>query len=449
MALTPPHLLNRRELLKALGLGAGALTLGTQLLRSRTAAAATTPKRFVQINLEGGWDSSLATDPIVGAKTGVDTYEQILRTPSTDLMPATVPGKANLIVGPGLAPALPAFASLPTAFINGMHMEVTAHDFAAQFMSSGRLSLSNSRDYPAIPAVLGAALPTYPPHVALGMLPPLGDTRFTSPPLHAYVPDALASMMSGPSGDRYRSDLIADAHKLIGDLDALTYGRMSAVQQESLKLWRDSSQRVDEIYAKKLGGLLTASDELKARYKIDQYPSDAELGPESRLSSLYLLMLSNLCPYVTVTFGSFDTHENQMATHLPLMRRFANALNVFIADLLATDDPASPGHKLADTTTILITSEFVRSPRFSTAGGTEHWQSASAILMGRTVKDGAVFGATATDATALGWNGARPEPLTFENRLLPNHMVATILGHLGTQEQANAVSEERIHGLFI
>lgn len=438
---------SRRDLLRAAGLsGLGIGLFGRGLPELR---AATAPKRFVQINLEGGWDSSLATDPIIGAKTTVDTYEMILRQPSDDLRPVTVSGKDKLVLGPGLAPAAPAFAMMPTTFINGLTMDVTAHDFAAQYMSSGRLSLSNSRDYPCIPAVLSASLGQFPPHVAIGTLPPLGETRFSTPPLHALDPRAIAEMVAGPSGSRARPSLVADSHALLDALDAHAYGQLSAAQQTSLKVWRESSQRVDGLYAKQLLGKLTPDESMLARYGADLYPGDITSGPESRLAHLMLLMTSNLAPYLTMTFGSFDTHENQMAVHLPLMRRFAAALNTFVADLVATDDPAAPGYKLADTTTLYITSEFVRSPRFSSVGGTEHWQSASAIVMGKDVRDNQVIGATHTDAMPLGWDGRRPAILTHDNRLLPNHVVATILARFGATPAADDVGEGRLDALFI
>ena len=39
-------------------------------------------------------------------------------------------------------------------------------------------TLSNSRDYPAIPAVLGEATRSFPSHIVIGTAAPLGDTRW-------------------------------------------------------------------------------------------------------------------------------------------------------------------------------------------------------------------------------------------------------------------------------
>ena len=457
-ATSPPgegcHL-SRRDLLGLGVLGMGALAFGVSTPWDSPARAqsATPPHRFVQINLEGGWNSAYATDPIVGSKVASGTYEPVLT--SAELVPKAVDAKPTLVMGPGLIPAEAAFTRLRTAFVNGVYMEVSSHDFAAQYMSSGRLSLSNSRDYPAVPALLGAALHTFPPHVVIGTTPPLGDTRLTSPPLQAPSSGALNTMVSGPSGallgpgilqEHYSAQLVADARALIDGLDGLVLRGLPPTYQRNLAPWRHSSEQIAQIYARNLGGALTPSVSDAMRYGFA--PDSADIGPETQLAAVFLLLKSNLCPFITMTFGSFDSHTMELATQPPLMRRFARALDVFVGDLASTPDPAAPGQTLADTTTLYITSEFVRTPRFSSAGGTDHWQSASAILMGRGVMDGAVIGRTGDDAMALGWDGQAAVAPTESTRLLPDHLVATILANVGTEALANAVSTVRLNGLF-
>jgi uncharacterized protein (DUF1501 family) len=451
MAMKRPGVFSRRDVLRLGGLGAaGSLLWG----RTSRAAPASVPRRFVQINLEGGWDSALATDPVIGSKQTSNGYEG-LYTSMSELTPKAVPGKPGLVLGPGLIPGENAFARMPTAFVNGMYMEVSSHDFAAQYMSSGLLSLSNSRDYPCIPAVLGASSTVFPAHVVVGYPAPLGDTRFTTPPLYSPTIDALDTIVGEPSEaiigagvlrDHFSQQQVADAHRLIEALDAQTYGTLRPSYQADLAIWRESSVKLEEIYALGLGGTLAPTLDDEIRYG-EPAPGTLSQSPERVLASLYLLMKSNLCPYVTVSFASFDTHSDHLATHLPLMQRFASALDVFVTDLLATPDPAAPGYTLAETTTILITSEFVRTPLFSSVGGTEHWQSASAILMGRGVVDGAVIGATDDQAAAVGWSLAEGVPSA--EALLPDHLIATILANVGTDEQADTVSTERITGLFV
>lgn len=450
MAITFQSRPSRRDILRAGGAAAGLTLIGGWPWRNNQATARliAAPKRFLQINLDGGWDSALATDPVVLAKRDAGGYQSDYAQ-SAALAPTTVPGKSKLVVGAGLAPAISAFASMPTAFVNGIYNEISAHEFAAQYISSGKISLTNTRDYPAIPAMLGSTLAGFPPHVVLGKAIPMGETRYTSPPLHAASIEALNTMIGGPSGSSlpddglFHSELIGDAQELIDGLDAHTYNQLPAEHQRDLASWRAGSGKVQSIYNRKLGGQLVLTKEIKDRYRIT-----SDSGPEVDLASVFTLMKSNLCPYVTTGVLGFDHHADHLLHHVPLMKRFAAALAVLVQDLLKTDDPLAPGKKLAETTTIYITSEMVRTPKFNIMGGTDHWPAFAAILMGQGVTDNVVIGATDNQAYALGWQGNGPVTFSEKSALLPDHLIATILSYMGTQEQANSVSEVRLNGLF-
>ena len=74
---------------------------------------------------------------------------------------------------------------MPTAFINGLYVEVTAHELATNYMLSGKLSLSRSREYPATIAQIAERQNGFPAHVILGGEIPLSATRETAPPLQS------------------------------------------------------------------------------------------------------------------------------------------------------------------------------------------------------------------------------------------------------------------------
>ncbi len=442
---------SRRELLGlAGGLATVGLALGEWPWRSVTrAAAGAAPKRFVTINLVGGWCSILGTDPVIGSKVSSNSYNEAYRAPTNDLLPKTLTAKPSLSVGPGLVTAESAFAAMPTAFVNGVYMQVPGHEFALQYMASGRLTLSSSRDFPSIAALLGAEQKTFPSHVVIGAGVPLGETLYSSPPLQAATVDTFQQMIGGPSGYLFEEDLAADADALIEGLDAETYMKLPKEHQLDLKSWRSASANVRSIYAQKLAGQIGLTPEISNRYEIDRYGGQGVEGPERQLASLLLLLKSNLSPYITIGInGSWDSHYNHLQNHLPYMRRFGTALGRFVEDIMATKDPASPELTLAETTTILITSEFVRTATFNSLGGTEHWSSASAILMGRGVKDGAVIGRTGDDHYALGWNGSSGVPFSETTQILPDHLIATIAANVGNAAMANTISEVRLDGLF-
>lgn len=91
--------------------------------------------------------------------------------------------------------------------------------------------------------------------------------------------------------------------------------------------------------------------------------------------------------FVTVTYGAWDTHAYHyrgIETQLPdLDRAFAG----LITDL--------DQRGLLDSTLVLITSEFGRTPRINAGGGRDHWPRVFSIVMaGGGVKRGLVYGSS-------------------------------------------------------
>jgi uncharacterized protein (DUF1501 family) len=162
-----------------------------------------------------------------------------------------------------------------------------------------------------------------------------------------------------------------------------------------------------------------------------------------------MVLKSGLCPFVTVTMGGYDTHASHLDQHIPLMQSFAKSLTALVEDLQSTPDPTDPALTLAETTTVLITSEFTRTPLFNVADGTDHWPTASAILMGKGVADNRVVGATGDDAYALGWESGGPAALDkYVNALKPDDVIATVLDILGVPtETVDEVSTKRLDEL--
>ena len=117
--------------------------------------------------------------------------------------------------------------------------------------------------------------------------------------------------------------------------------------------------------------------------------------------------------FVTVTYGAWDTHSYHyrgIETQMPdLDRGFAG----LITDL--------DQRGMLDSTLVLVTSEFGRTPRVNAGGGRDHWPRVFSIVMaGGGIKRGQIYGSS--DALA-----AEPasDPLTIENYA---HTVYHLLG---------------------
>ena len=424
---------SRRDLMKAVGFG---LPLSYFLFPKTSSNAQTsTPKRFVQFFLAGGWDTLLATDPPRSTeKQNSSAFDSTYLGQSV----TQIPGKSNLFVGPGLSPAAAAFQSMNTAFINGMYVEVTAHELATKYLFSGRATLSRSREFPALTALMGDAAQAFPPHLNLGISVPLGDTKSANPPLHAVSTDHLNMMLSGPrSSDFYFNDnAIAQMHGLIDSLNQVFAARINSAQNARLNGWRAAGDRLSSLYEARYDQSMELSSEVIARYSVSE-----SWQLESLTASAFMALQTGLASYISVHAGGYDTHNNHFSAHLPLMQSFATALNTFVTDLQSTPDPDDSSLTLAQTTTILVTSEFSRTPTLNLAAGTDHWPSASAILMGEGVRDNTVVGQTGTDGYALGWSGSAPQDFSDATALQVGTVYSGLLRHMGFDAAAATLSD--------
>lgn len=399
-------------------------------------------RKFLQIFLLGGWDSALACDPVIpgSGKFSATTYDSRYKLLSHGEFlgsPQQVPGKSNLWIGPGLTPALSALSQVPLAIVNGMRVEVTAHELAMNYIYSGQMSLSRSREYPSIAAIMADRLGGFPAHVVLGQGIPLAETAVNNPPLQTTDTSLLGTMLAGPySNDALKEKTLDKAHQLIQVINRNFEASQSLTGSASLNAWKAGEGNLQSLYSQRFDQKLTLTPALHSQFATGGKTNT----PGAKLAVAALALESKLTKIVTVNFSGFDTHSNHHSMHLPLMQGFATSLQGLLNFLMSRQDPDVPTKKLIETTTILITSEFVRTPQFNGAGGTDHWQSGSAILMGAGVQDNALIGST----------NDHGEPQPYQNQtLLPEHLSASLLRTFGFGEQAKLISEVQLHGLVV
>jgi len=91
--------------------------------------------------------------------------------------------------------------------------------------------------------------------------------------------------------------------------------------------------------------------------------------------------------FVSVTFGSWDTH----AFHYNGIEYQMPALDRALAGLLIDLDQRG----LLDSTLVIVNSEFGRTPKINAGGGRDHWPRVFSILLaGGGIKRGQVYGAS-------------------------------------------------------
>jgi len=120
------------------------------------------------------------------------------------------------------------------------------------------------------------------------------------------------------------------------------------------------------------------------------------------------------CRFVSIENGHWDTHrENTRSLRDLLAPSLDKALAALVADL--------DQRGMLDSTLVVLTTEFGRTPRINTMAGRDHWPQAFSIVMaGGGVRRGIVLGATDRIGAAV-----TDRPIT------PGDMAATILHGIG------------------
>jgi hypothetical protein len=120
------------------------------------------------------------------------------------------------------------------------------------------------------------------------------------------------------------------------------------------------------------------------------------------------------CRFVSIEHGHWDTHrENTRSLRDLLAPSLDKALAALVADLNQRG--------MLDSTLVVLTTEFGRTPRINSMAGRDHWPQAFSIVMaGGGVRRGIVLGATDRIGAAV-----TDRPIT------PGDMAATILHGIG------------------
>jgi len=123
--------------------------------------------------------------------------------------------------------------------------------------------------------------------------------------------------------------------------------------------------------------------------------------------------------FITLSYGGWDFHtgiKGAMAGQLPV---FDQAFAALIRDLERTG--------LLDSTIVMVSSEFGRTPKINATAGRDHWPKVfSVVLAGGGIKKGFVYGTSDSTATE-----PEDDPLTVEDLA---YTVYNQLGIVGDKE---------------
>ncbi len=408
--------MKRREFLKnTLLLGAAGLCLPAGRIYGAPIEGYT-GRLLVLLQAEGGWDVTSYCDPKVN-----QPGEQEITHWSND---AEIQTAGNIRFAP--------FANNATFFnkyyqnmlvINGVDAQTNAHSTGILHNWSGR----NSQGFPSLSAMFAAHnAPNQPlSYISFGGFSQTADLirfsrlddvstlrRLLSPETES----ADTTIRSSADMARIREYRNSRLQRLISDPTNLP--RL----QENLEAYENALQNKSSL--KNFTDFIPTDDEILADEAVNT-ETTSNLGRQIQLT-LSAFEAGISCAADLLTFG-FDTHNNHDVLHQGLFSHLNNSI-----DLLWT---LAEEKGLADRITLVIGSDFGRTPLYNADDGKDHWPINSFIVMEQQPS----WGNQMTGLTDEGHSAYKINPSTLARDdtdgtiIYPKHVHKALRRHLGIE----------------
>jgi len=189
----------------------------------------------------------------------------------------------------------------------------------------------------------------------------------------------------------------------------------------------DALDGMDSFYQRAYA--MISSDKARAAFDLDKEAKELRDSYGRNAAGQRMLLARRLVEsgvrFVSLTYGGWDHHDNIRNGFSNQMPNFDKAFAALIRDLETRG--------MLDSTLVLLTTEFGRSPKVNGTAGRDHYPKVFSIVMaGGGIKKGCVYGAT--DPT-----GSEPdeEPLNVQD------YAATIYHLLGIDYEKNLMAGSR------
>jgi len=412
--------IDRRDFLRM----AGALGMASVLptgLRSNTAFAAEwTGDLIMTLNVSGGWDVSSFCDPKLNT-----LFELKINNWANDF--SDIPKAGNIPYAPIWDNA--AFFEKyyqDMLVINCVDAQTNSHSTGQVVAFSGRLS-------PGFPTITASVAGVYGPSLAMSYVSIGGGYRGTggivgvtgvgSPDQIPVLSNANSSE-PGPSFDL--KIFPADVY------DTIQSAKLARIERQL------AAENLFPKHRKALSQLHLATSNLEAMSAINDFlpeqliPDNDDQGyhPSWRQAEMSMVAYkAGLTIGVDVVQGDdFDTHSLHDSKHEGIMRRLVRDID--------TIWQLAEQYDIADRLTLIINSEFSRTPYYNGDAGKDHWPLGSTIIM----KRGVPWTNRVVGRTDELQNGVKINPATLQideangSLIYPKDVMMALRRHLGVAD---------------
>ncbi len=422
--------MKRRDLLKrTMLLGAAGLSLPVPRLYAAPFEGYT-GKLLVTVQCDGGWDVSSFCDP----KTNQPGEKEITSwSNSNDVQTA-----GNINYAP--------FANNQSFFekhfqdmlvINGVDMQTNSHSTGVLHSWSGR----NAEGYPTISAMFAAKNAPEQPLSYLnfgGFSATANLIRFSRFQNVDNLRKLLEPETNGtdengdPRPPLRRSSEMALIREFRRRKTETLLSRTSLINRERINLQAYNDALSSKENLKEFKNYLPASTELEGRVAANTQ-TDSDFRDQARLVTA--AFESGLTSAADLFIGGYDTHTTHDALHEPLLAHTTDAIELFWQQ--------AEERGVADRVTMVIGSDFSRTPHYNGTNGKDHWPIGSFIIMEKNASwTNRMVGQTDEAQNAFKIN---PNTLERDDRggtiIYPKHVHKALRRYLGIE---NSVVEQNL-----
>lgn len=444
--------LPRRTFMKAAAGFAGANLFGGISFKAFAQATTLAPADhcFVFAYFNGGWDVLLSLDPRDPATFTAERISETRILPGYSLLsndasfPTNVvkPAGSNIDFGPAIGRMANHFDLM--AIVRGINMNTVAHEVGFRYFLTGKEpNGSAARGSTTATEIVGQMKPAVPvPNIAYNI-----ETYNDRYPGYANAlrvsssNDLLLTLAPSPTAlDSEIERELVDVHGRRISCEADLYDSRGLVKQ-----YRESQNQMQTVLSAQLDryfkfednaadpmGIRADKQALRTLYGLRPEGGNDPRSSAAARAALVATALKrgvSQCVSMNIT-GGLDTHFGTQLTHAQNQRVGWNALADLVTDL--RNSPHPTGGNFMDHTTVMVFSEFSRTPLINASGGRDHHITNSCMLLGKGIKHNMVFGKSGDvglSAGVIDHNTGLPSSAGYQ--VLPDHVIATVMKAAG------------------
>lgn len=383
----------------------------------RQAHAAAPDHFFICVGANGGWDPTSMMDPKglnqAYADRASGNYDGSVN--KVDLDPTKITGQIRWSAIPRINGSdeqtarvegqydnfFTSYGSRMTV-INGIDTGTNNHDTGQRHVFSGYMEMG----YPNFAALYAG---TVAPSLPMAFISNGGydETAGLVARARANNADYLAGLADpnrrdNTNGYHYRAAAAEGAEKDVDHYELIKQAQEARIarQQSKEELPLRARQLRDLALVRNeesnLGAMEEFVDQLNTNLSRDTHMNNRNRGFKSQVQVAVASMKAGLTAGAMLTHGGYDTHGNHDNTHYPNMGDLLEGLDYL---MLALNELG-----IANKTTVVVGSDFGRTPFYNSGNGKDHWNVTSMMVVRPTGNGGKVFGATNDEFNALAVN---------------------------------------------